>query len=46
MEKNEMNNEVFSSESISLETLEERKEMIRILDFDVDSGEYIWFPDC
>lgn len=46
MEKNEMNKEVFTSEGISLENLEERKEMLRILEFDINRGEYNWFPDC
>lgn len=41
-----MNKEVFTSEGISLENLEERKEMLRILEFDINRGEYNWFPDC
>jgi|GEM_PF-2757091 len=43
---NEKTQENFSTEGISLQELEQRKEMLRILEFDVNRGEYHWFPDC
>lgn len=42
----EVKESLFSTEGISLQELEERKEMLRILEFDVNAGEYNWFPDC
>jgi len=42
----EKDTQLFSTESISLQELEERKELLRILEFDIDKGEYNWFPDC
>ena len=38
--------QLFSTEGIALQELEERKELVRILEFDVNKGEYNWFPDC
>ncbi len=42
----ENNQELFSTQGISLQELEERKEMLIILEFDINAGEYHWFPEC